>query len=131
MTTRAGTGLRWTVLLGLIGIGFATSIAALTPGQTRQAPPRSVRLYVFDCGSIKGLDPGLFGFKKGDLAETDFVVTCYLIAHPRGTLMWDVGVIPDSAFKPDGGPVTEGISTATKPLKPQLASAGYAPGDIS
>jgi N-acyl homoserine lactone hydrolase len=96
-------------------------------------PPRltSPRLYVFECGSIKGLDPGLFRFKKEELAETDFVVTCYLITHPRGTLMWDVGVVPDSAFKADGGPVTEGISTVTKPLMPQLAAAGYKPADIT
>ncbi len=59
--------------------------------------------------SIKGLDPALFTFKKEELAEIDFVVTCYLIVHPKGTLMWDVGVIPDSAFKADGQPVTEGM----------------------
>ena len=30
------------------------------------------------------------------------VVPCYLIVDPKGTLMWDVGMIPDSAFKGDG-----------------------------
>ena len=34
-------------------------------------------------------------------------------------------------FKPDGGTVTEGIMSATKPLKPQLAAAGYKPSDIT
>jgi glyoxylase-like metal-dependent hydrolase (beta-lactamase superfamily II) len=42
-----------------------------------------------------------------------------------------VGVIPDSAFKPDGAPVTERVSTVTKPLLPQLAAIGYTPGDIT
>jgi glyoxylase-like metal-dependent hydrolase (beta-lactamase superfamily II) len=97
----------------------------------RATPPKSVRLYVFDCGSIKGLDPAIFHFKKEELAGVDFIVPCYLIAHPKGTLMWDVGVIPDSAFKPDGAPVTQGISTVTRPLLPQLAAVGYTPADIT
>jgi glyoxylase-like metal-dependent hydrolase (beta-lactamase superfamily II) len=99
--------------------------------QKHATPPKSVRLYVLDCGSIKGLDPAIFHFKKEELAGVDFIVPCYLIAHPKGTLMWDVGVIPDSAFKADGAPVTQGISTVTKPLLPQLAAIGYTPADIT
>jgi len=111
-------------------------LAAVVGGSTlaaqrRPNPPSSPRLYVFDCGSIKGLDPALFTFKKEELAEVDFVVTCYLVVHPKGTLMWDVGVIPDAALKADGTPVTEGISTATRPLVPQLAAMGYRPADIT
>ena len=88
------------------------AMALLMPAlaQKRATPPKSVRLYVFDCGTIKGLDPAIFHFKKEELAGVDFVVPCYLIAHPNGTLMWDVGVIPDSAFKADGAPVTQGSS---------------------
>ena len=93
--------------------------------------PKSLRLYVFDCGVIKGLSPAIFGFKKEDLKTLDFAVPCYLVAHPKGTLMWDVGVIPDSAFHGDGAPVTQGISTATRPLKEQLAAIGYSPADIT
>ncbi len=51
--------------------------------------------------------------------------------HPKGTLMFDVGAVPDSHFKADGAPVTEGIMSASKPLKPQLAAAGYSPADIT
>src|SRR6478672_8755335 len=96
---------RLDVMVALI-VG-AISVTVTINGQQRPRPPATPRVYVFDCGDIKGLDPALFRFKKEELAETDFVVTCYLIAHPRGTLMWDVGVIPDSAFKTDGKPVTE------------------------
>lgn len=39
------------------------------------APPSSRRLYIFECGSIKGSDPALFKFKKEELAEVDFTVT--------------------------------------------------------
>ncbi|HVG54989.1 MAG TPA: N-acyl homoserine lactonase family protein, partial [Vicinamibacterales bacterium] len=39
--------------------------------------------------------------------------------------------IPDSQFKADGSPVTEGVMSATKPLLPQLAAAGFKPSDIT
>lgn len=108
------------------------AVPSILPAQVHKpAPPKTPRLYVFDCGSIKGLSPAMFGFTKEQLATTDFAVTCYLVVHPKGTLMWDVGVIPDSAFKGDGAPVTQGVSTATKPLKPQLAAIGYTPADIN
>jgi glyoxylase-like metal-dependent hydrolase (beta-lactamase superfamily II) len=44
--------------------------------------------------------------------------------------MWDAGVIPDTSFK-GPGPVKEGISTADKPLLPQLTAAGYQPADVT
>ena len=53
------------------------------------------------------------------------------MVHPKGTLMWDAGAVPDNAFKPDGGPGTLRYATATKPLRSQLAELGYAPADIT
>ena len=108
----------------------AVAIATLAAAQQRPAPVKSVRLYVFENGSIRGLDPKLFNFTREELKEVDFTNTSYLIVHPRGTLMFDAGAVEDSHFKADGAPVTEGIMTATKPLLPQLASAGYTPSDI-
>src|ERR1700689_2609473 len=81
---------------------------AVLPAQTPPPAPKSARLYVFDCGSIKGLSPAMFNFKDSEIKATEFVVPCYLVVHPKGTLMWDVGVIPDSVLKPDGSPVTQG-----------------------
>jgi glyoxylase-like metal-dependent hydrolase (beta-lactamase superfamily II) len=119
--------------LGLFGILAITAVLMIpsAEAQKRPQPPKSVRIYVFDCGSLKGLDPGMFHFKKEELAEVNFVDVSYLIVHPKGTLMWDTGTVPDSAFKPDGSPVVEGIMTATKPLLPQLAAIGYTPADIT
>jgi N-acyl homoserine lactone hydrolase len=119
--------------LGILGL-VALATGFMTPSgeaQQRPQPPKSVRIYIFDGGSIKGLDPAMFHFKKEDLAETGFVVVSYLIVHPKGTLMWDTGTVPDSAFKGDGSPVTQGIMTVTKPLLPQLAAIGYTPADIT
>jgi N-acyl homoserine lactone hydrolase len=110
------------------------AFAALAPfalSQTRPKPPKSVRLYVFDNGVIKGLDPATFHFKKEEIATADMVVCSYLIVHPKGTLMWDTGAIPDADLKADASPVTQGRFTATKTLKSQLAALGYAPKDIT
>jgi N-acyl homoserine lactone hydrolase len=96
-----------------------------------EASLTSPRIYIFDNGEITGLDPGLFNFTADELAEVDFVNVSYLIVHPQGTLMFDSGAIPDSAFVGHGGgPVTEGVMSATLPLLPQLAAAGYAPDDV-
>src|SRR6266853_6210193 len=106
------------------------ALAALAPfcfSQTRPKPPKSVRLYVFDNGVIKGLDPATFHFKKEELATTDMVVCSYLIVHPKGTLMWGSGAISDANLKSDGSPVTEARFTATRTLKSQLSSIGYTP----
>ncbi len=115
--------------LFLFAVLFATTV--LTPlAQSRREPVKSLRLYIFENGAIKGLDPKLFGFTKEELKEVDFVNISYLIAHPRGTLQFDSGAVADSHFK-GGNPVTEGIMSATKPLRPQMVAAGYTPSDVT
>jgi glyoxylase-like metal-dependent hydrolase (beta-lactamase superfamily II) len=93
-------------------------------------PPKSLRLYVFNCGSLDISDPERFRFKKEELATTNLSVGCYLIVHPKGTLMWDVGAVPDSALKPGEKSATEGYATITETLKSQMEKIGYEPSDI-
>jgi N-acyl homoserine lactone hydrolase len=117
------------------GFGLLTLFAALvspaTIAQDRSRPLGTPRIYVFENGSIKGLDPKLFNFTREELKEVDFINTSYLIVHPRGTLMFDSGAIPDGRFSGGSSTVTEGIMSASKPLKPQLTAAGYKPSDVS
>jgi glyoxylase-like metal-dependent hydrolase (beta-lactamase superfamily II) len=113
---------------------FAAAAVLAAPvlgAQSRPAPPKTPRIYVFENGFIKGLDPKLFNFTREELKETELVNISYLIVHPRGTLMMDSGAIPDASFKGDGATVTDGNMSATKPLKPQLAAVGYKPSDIT
>ena len=117
--------------IAFIVVTLAVAILSLAAARQRPAPVKTLRLYVFENGSIKGLDPKLFNFTREELKEVDFTNTSYLIVHPKGTLMFDAGAVEDSHFKGDGAPVTEGIMTATKPLLPQLAAAGYKPSDIT
>jgi N-acyl homoserine lactone hydrolase len=111
-------------------LAFAAAVSARAQ-QNHAQPPKTLRLYVFDCGVINNLDPSMMNFKKEELAETEMAVPCYLIVDPKGTLMWDVGAIPDTAFKNDGKPVTRGFFYSTRTLKSQLAEIGYAPSDIT
>ena len=110
-------------------------VLALSPtGMAQQGkaePPQSVRLYVFDCGRLNIADISVYQLKREEIATNLMSVPCFLIAHPKGNLMWDVGAVPDSAFRPGGVPPTLRSGTSTKTLQAQLAEIGYAPGDIT
>ena len=100
----------------------------------------SVRLYVLDCGTLHITNTARLGFAKEELATTDLSVACFLVAHPKGTLIWDVGAVPDRTWKPNGRPTTQHVAlpdgqqrdvTITKTLKDQLAGLGYSPSNIT
>src|SRR6478735_5315621 len=96
------------------------------PGPSAQSKP-SVKLYVFDCGTLKSGNPDVL-LARG-VTTTDMSVAAYLIVHPRGTLLWDSGVIPDELIEPNG--TTEARATVHKTLRSQLAEIGYKPSDIT
>lgn len=106
----------------------------------RQEPQaRALRLYVFDCGTLKA-DPARFRLTKEEIATTDLSVPCFLVAHPQGRLIWDPGAVPDADWIPTGEPVVHHLVlpdsgerdlTLRKPLMAQLSEVGYAPGDIT
>jgi N-acyl homoserine lactone hydrolase len=102
--------------------------------------PRSVRLYVFDCGVIHSSDMARFNLKKEDVPNTDMSMACYLIAHPKGNLIWDTGAVPDDSWTPNGSMVSQKITlpdgsvhdvAVDKTLRGQLAEIGYSPSDIN
>ncbi len=97
--------------------------------QAQEAP--ALRLYIFDNGAVNGLDPAEFNFKREEVAETDFVVTSYLIVHPEGVMLWEAGAVPDSALPADGSPYVGGPVVATKTLASELESVGYSYDDIN
>jgi N-acyl homoserine lactone hydrolase len=111
---------------------FTLAAVPFANGQQKKsaAAPKSVRLYILDCGKITGVGETAFGFQPGTLATTEMFTPCFLIAHPKGTLMWDTGEIADKDFKAPG-PATQGAFTVTKPLLPQLEAIGYPPADIT
>ena len=98
--------------------------------QHKASPAKSLRLYVFDCGSLDIPDISPYQLKKGEVASQVMSAPCFLIVHPKGTMMWDTGAIPDNEFKPDGTG-TKRYATSHNMLQAQLSEAGYAPTDIT
>lgn len=121
------TLLRRSLILALA----ALTLASTALSQQKPHAPKSLRLYVFDGGSLNIPDTTPYRLKKEDLATTYMSVACFLIVHPKGALIWDAGAVPDSAFPPGGGPGTLRYATATKPLRGQLTEIGYEPSDIT
>jgi N-acyl homoserine lactone hydrolase len=139
---------RNTIRLFVAGAAMALLFAAQTRGggqatpsaQHKAQPPRSVRLYVFDCGVLHNADMGRFNLKREDVTTTDMSMACFLIAHPKGNLIWDTGAIPDNSWKPTGSMITQHVSLpdgqtreadVDKSLQAQLAEIGYSPSDIN
>ena len=138
---------------GLIRFFLAVAAAALlftapATGGAQGAPsaahkakaPSSLRLYVFDCGVLHNADMGRFNLKNEDVTTSDMSMGCYLIAHPKGNLIWDTGAVPDDSWKPTGKSVTHHISLPDgstrdaelgESLRGMLAKIGYAPSDIN
>jgi N-acyl homoserine lactone hydrolase len=112
-------------------LAFLFVAACAFAQQPKAQPPKSVRLYVFDCGTLDIPDTAPYQLKKEELATTMMSAPCFLVAHPKGTLMWDTGPVPDSNFKPGGAPATMRYATSTRTLTARLAEVGYAPGDIT
>jgi glyoxylase-like metal-dependent hydrolase (beta-lactamase superfamily II) len=113
--------------------GIALAFLAAVPQSNAQAgkpqPPKSVRLYVMDCGRLDIPDTSAYRLTKEELASPVMSAPCFLVVHPKGTLMWDTGPVADNTFK--NGVGTLRYATTTKTLTSQLAQVGYAPSDIT
>ncbi|MDH5230593.1 MAG: N-acyl homoserine lactonase family protein [Gammaproteobacteria bacterium] len=91
-----------------------------------------IQLYVFNCGTIVANELSLFNPALEVGMQKTLSNTCYLIKHPKGTLMWDAG-LPDSlATIPGGTTVFDGAFTISveKTLKSQLEEIGIDPLEI-
>ena len=89
-----------------------------------------IKLYTFDCGTIAVSDFDLFS-SAGDYAEQagSLASTCYLIRHPVGDLIWDLGLPLATVGEP---PQVNGIFTLSlkRSLADQLAVLDMTPADI-
>jgi N-acyl homoserine lactone hydrolase len=122
---RTASQTRWLPILVAFAVVVATTAWA---GRARaEVPAPGIRLYVFDLGWLKARDPKVLTDRG--ISVTDMSVVAYLIVHPRGTLLWDCGTIPDELVKPEGTVVAR--ATVSKTLSGQLAGIGYKPSDIT
>ena len=132
MRARARQAIQAALLAVLVGVLAGLGAAAAQRGAPQV---QSVRLYVFDCGVLVRGEPTAYNLTREQVGDTNFSDACYLVAHPNGTLLWDVGIIPDAQITPGGVdiPVGRGGNTnkAQKTLVGQLAALGYKPADIT
>jgi glyoxylase-like metal-dependent hydrolase (beta-lactamase superfamily II) len=116
-------------------LALAAALAAAAP-----QPPKSLRVYVFDGGKLDGGDPARFSLKREEMAMADMSIAAYLVVHPKGTLMWDAGALPDGELTAEGTTTryrivlpngNERFVTTSRKLASQLAQIGYSPRDVS
>ena len=94
------------------------------------AAPAGIELYTMDCGTIAVSDLDIFAV-SGDYAGMEDTLTdsCYLIRHPEGDLLWDLG-LPAALL--ESGPQTNApfaVSLETS-ITDQLARLDLSPADI-
>ena len=122
-------------LRSVLATGTLALLCAITFATVSQAKPAKVsrlRLYIMDCGTIEPMDPALYGLKAEEIhGDTGFVTPCYLIVHPKGTLVWDVGQIPDQDIPDDGKVVAQSVFRSSRRLSTQLRALGYEPQSIT
>jgi len=112
-------------------LSFFFSLTAALPARAAEAVA-NVRLYAIDCGRIRVSDMSAFS----DTGELDgkpatVVDSCFLVRHPKGTLLWDTGLSDRLAENKDG--VESGVFklSVTKGLIDQLKTIDIAPSEVT
>jgi len=106
---------------------FVLVVLAIASLAAQQGPPQvtSVRMYVIDTGARPARQAG------GDPT----VSPAYLIVHPKGSVLWEAGGLPDTYVRSEQSRanirdnIREWVNDRT--LKERLAEIGYKPADIT
>ncbi len=130
-------GQSWAQRLGVTvaAVGLVGALCSTTGvlGTTQEATP--VRLYVIDCGTLKERDGVPYGLSREQLPPRDLSNPCALVAHPKGTLLWETGLhesVNDTPPGPIPGPGRPRFGDRIdRTLRSQLAEIGYAPSEIT
>ena len=114
-------GLKSGLLAGAMSIGL---VCPASPAMA-QTGAQGLKLYVLPCGTLSNIvSLAAYDLENEPVART-MSVTCALVVHPRGTLLWDTGVGDNNPERPSRwvpGP---------KPLKDLLSDIGYTPDRIT
>ncbi len=139
-TMRFIPGMPSRLVAALAAFGLAAlaafGLAALAPGAraAELAPlPKvtSPRLYVFDCGTLVYNKPEDYNLTREQVKDTNMGVTCYLVMHPRGLLLFDTGLNDRLVGRPLYENVLEGYGQIKfNTLRGQLADIGVSPERI-
>lgn len=115
--------------IGAAAITLAGCTGDEAPEAASQATPDDLHAYVLDCGYSEGSFAWLSGEGRFEGHEGRLANPCFLIRHPDGDMLWEVG-LPASLYA--DGPQETDIATigVDEPLIPQMARLGVAPDDI-
>lgn len=107
-----------------------TPAPAAEPEVTEVAEAAPLTVNVLDCGTIGVSDLDVFS-SSGDYAgqADEFTDTCYLINHPKGHLLWDLGLPTALIGQP---PFTQQVFTVSveRSITDQLADLGIVPSEL-
>lgn len=120
-----------TGLMVLAGL-FAAAVLASAPAPVQAAPRAEVKLWRLDCGELWVADLDEYSDTHAYPGRTKrFVVSCYLIRHGDGYMLWDTGLARDEAL---GKTLTRGPEDSeamATTIVDQLARLGVTPGQVS
>lgn len=93
---------------------------------------KTLRVYVLDCGQLIYNHPESYNLTREEVVDTNMPVTCYLVMHPKGVLLFDTGLSDQLIGRPVYENAIDGYGQiVTKTLLSQLADIGVAPSDIN
>jgi glyoxylase-like metal-dependent hydrolase (beta-lactamase superfamily II) len=120
--------MRLAIYLGICLLVPAPYAAELAPPPKVTAP----RLYVFDCGTLVYNKPEDYNLTREEVKDSNMGVTCYLVVHPKGMLLYDTGLNDRLVGRPLYENVLEGYGQIKfNTLSGQLADIGVAAADIT
>ena len=115
---------------GIALMAVLLSLASIPNARAASETP-TLRLYALDCGRAVFTDMSMFSDaddydgQPGQLADP-----CFLIRHPRGTLLWDTGLGDKIAAHPEGVDFNGIRFYVDVTLERQLKMLGLSPADI-
>ena len=120
------------LLAGGLSVQTSSAQPARQPGMAPLPMVTSVRVYVLDCGTLIYNRPESYGLSREEVAYTNMSVSCFLVVHPKGILLFDTGL----SDKLVGRPIYENIrggygQLKLNTLRGQLADIGVTPEKIT
>jgi glyoxylase-like metal-dependent hydrolase (beta-lactamase superfamily II) len=91
----------------------------------------SPRLYVIDCGTLVNNKPEDYGLRRDEVKDTNMGVTCYLVVHQKGVLLYDTGLNDRLVGRPLYENMVEGYGQIKfNTLSGQLADIGATSANV-
>lgn len=128
---RPGPAARIT-LAAVLALALCAAASAWPSGARAQAKTK-LTVYVIDCGEADILKPERWAPNAPEDVPPVAVVRCYLIQHPRGSLLWGTGLSDGLIDKPEGVVIPNGALRlrVSKGLQSQLRRISVKPEDIT